>query len=34
MMVLVGSRKALAIAVENAKTQGRFTGLRERLSAL
>jgi exodeoxyribonuclease V alpha subunit len=31
LVVLVGSRKALAIAVKNAATRERFTGLRARL---
>ena len=33
LVVLVGSRKALAIAVHNNKPQMRFTGLKERLRA-
>ena len=33
LVVLVGSRKALAIAVRNAATRERFTGLRARLRA-
>jgi exodeoxyribonuclease V alpha subunit len=33
LMVLVGSRKALAIAVKNSKIERRYTGLKERLLA-
>jgi len=32
LVVLVGTKKALAIAIRNDKTQKRFTRLRERLS--
>jgi exodeoxyribonuclease V alpha subunit len=31
LVVLIGTKKALAIAVKNADTRERFTGLRERL---
>jgi ATP-dependent exoDNAse (exonuclease V) alpha subunit len=34
LVVLVGQRKALAIAVRNNKTQSRFSGLLSRLSAV
>jgi len=33
LVVVVGSKKALAIAVKNDKTQKRYTWLRNRLSA-
>jgi exodeoxyribonuclease V alpha subunit len=34
LVVLVGARKALAMALKNADTQERYTGLRARLAAL
>ena len=34
LVVLVGSRKALAIAVRNVKTQKRYTHLRQRLKMM
>ena len=33
LVILIGSRKALAIAVRNNKTAARYSGLRDRLRA-
>jgi exodeoxyribonuclease V alpha subunit len=32
LVVLIGTRKAVAIALKNADTQGRYSGLRRRLA--